>query len=96
MLSDKKLARIEKALGNERIIELEALSEEQLKNQVVNSEHAINNAIKELEANPKFQELKENLKALSQGLREVKKFQGAIIQFSLSLLEDKGHGEGSK
>lgn len=90
MLSDKKLNRIEKALGKEMMGELEALPVEVLKDTLVNAEHAINEAVRELEANPKFQELKDSLKAISEGLREVKKRQTAIIQYSLSLLEDKG------
>lgn len=90
MLSDKKLSRIEKALGKEMMGELEALPVEVLKDTLVNAEHAINEAVRELEANPKFQELKDSLKAISEGLREVKKRQTAIIQYSLSLLEDKG------
>lgn len=85
MLSDKKLNRIEKALGKEMMGELEALPVEVLKDTLVNAEHAINEAVRELEANPKFQELKDSLKAISEGLREVKKRQTAIIQYSLSL-----------
>ena len=90
MLSDKKLAKIEKILGKERLGELEALSVDDLKNKVVAAESAIKLAITELESNPKFQELKESLKALSEGMKEVKKHQKAVIDYSISLLEDKG------
>jgi hypothetical protein len=90
MLSDKKLARIEKALGSDTLGELESMPSDALKDKIVSAEHAIMEAIRELEANPKYQELKESLKAISAGLKEVKKRQNAIIQYSLSLLEDKG------
>lgn len=90
MLSDKKLARIEKTLGKESMADLEAMAVDVLKDTLVNAEHSINDAVRELEANPKFQELKESIKALSEGLRDVKKRQTAIIQYALSLLEDKG------
>lgn len=90
MLSDKKLVKIEKVLGKEIMGELEALAVENLKNRIVSAEQAMHAASSELEANPKFQELKESLKALSEGLSEVKRHQKAIIQYSLSLLEDKG------
>lgn len=90
MLSDKKLSRIEKALGKETMADLESLSMEVLKDRLVAAESSIKQAIDELEANPKYQEIKDSLKALSEGLREVKKRQNAIIQYSLSLMEDKG------
>lgn len=88
-MNDKKLQKIEKLLGLDTINELNANSSEALKNSVIVAEQAINQAVNELEANPAFQELKENLKALSQGLREVKARQNAIIQYCLHRLEDK-------
>lgn len=90
MLSDKKLAQVEKILGPETIIELQGTAKEALKDRLVGAESSIKQATQELEANPQYQETKENLKALSQGLRDVKKRQNAIIQYSLSLLEDQG------
>ena len=90
MISDKKLNRIEKALGRETMTDLESLPADMLKDHIVSAETAIRDAANELEANPKYQELKDSLKALSEGLREVKKRQNAIIQYSLSLIEDKG------
>jgi len=90
MLSEKKMAKLEKILGRERLGELEALSVDDLKNKVVAAESAIKFAQNELESNPKFQELKENLKALSEGMKEVKKHQKAVIDYAISLLEDKG------
>lgn len=90
MLSDKKLAKIEKILGKERLGELEALSVDDLKNKVVAAESAIKLAITELEANEKYISIKESLKALSEGMKEVKKVQTAIIQYSIELLEEKG------
>jgi hypothetical protein len=90
MLSDKKLARIEKMLGKEQIEELTARGIEGLEAGIAASAGAIKESEDELEANPKFQELKESLKACSMALREVKAYQNAKIQFSLHLLEEKG------
>ena len=87
MLSEKKLKRIEKELG-EFTKELETKSVEELKQIIAASCANIKDAVDELEANPKFQELKESLKAISEGLREVKKRQNAIIQYSLHLIEE--------
>ncbi len=90
-LSDKKLARIEKVLGPDKMQSLEGGQVGELQITISNSAAAIKQAEDELEANPKYQELKESLKAVSEGLREVKKFQNAVIQYSLSLIEDKGN-----
>lgn len=90
MLTDKKLARIEKTLGKEIMEELSARGPEGLEASIAASAGAIKESEDALEANPKFLELKESLKACSEGLREVKKFQNAKIQYSLHLLEEKG------
>ena len=90
MLSDKKLARIKRALGTERIVELQSLSSEALKDVIISAESSIKTAVEELDANPQYQELKENFNVIFASLREVKNRQNATIQYALSLLEDKG------
>lgn len=90
MLNSKKLEKIEKLLGKDKLAILDSGSEEELKIAIVNGNSSIKEAVEQLEANPKYQDLKENLKALSAGLKEVKKFQNAIIQYSLHILEEKG------
>lgn len=87
MLTDKKLARIEKTLGREVMEELNCDNAEAV---IAASAGAIKEAEDQLEANPKYQELKASLKACSEGVREVKKFQNAKIQYALHLLEEKG------
>lgn len=90
MLSDKKLARIEKLLGKDAMTTLEAASPQTLDIVISHACAAIKEAADQLEANPKYQELKESLKACSAGLREVKAFQNAKIQYALHLAEEKG------
>lgn len=90
MLSDKKLSSIQKTLGPDAIDELTGRSVEALEAGIATSAGAIKESEDALEANPKYQELKASLKACSEGLREVKKFQNAKIQYSLHLLEEKG------
>jgi hypothetical protein len=89
-MNDKKLDKIEKILGVDTIQELNALSPEDLKTAIVNANQAIKQAVEELEGNPVYQEIKENLKALSAGLKEVKKRQNSIIQYSLHLTGERG------
>ena len=89
MLSSKKFEKIVKILGEERVNEIQAKSKEELKEQIVQSEQAIKQAEEELEAKPSYQQLKEDLKAISQGLKEVRKFQKAISQLCLNNLEEE-------
>lgn len=90
MLTEKKLEKIEKILGKDMMGDLEAMPKDVLKDHLVSAEHSIMEATRELEANPKYTELKESLKALSEGLRDVRKRQNAIIAYVISLLEDQG------
>lgn len=89
-LSDKKFAKIEKTLGKETLLELESMSADVLKDHIVSAEHAIYETLRELEANEIYLQHKDSIKSLSEGLRDMKKRQNAIIQYALSLLEDKG------
>lgn len=89
MLSDKKLERIEKILGQDMVVEINASLTEDLMRGIANASGAIKLAEDELEANPKYQEVKESMKALRESLTDVKKRQNAIIQYSLHLLEEK-------
>lgn len=91
MMSDKKLEKLQKALGKETVEELQALSIPDLKQRVVDANSAMKQVEEELEANPKYQELKENLKALREGKKEVNKRQRAIIKYSLHELDVRGN-----
>lgn len=86
-----KLDKILNKLSQEVIVDMQAMSPDALKNQVVASEQAIDTAKDELEANSSYQEAKDNLKLLSAGYRELKKFQAAKIQYALVLLAEKGN-----
>lgn len=89
MLSDKKLVKIQEILGQDILQEMDSLSDELLKEGLVKATSSIAQATAELENNPTYQSLKESIKALSQGLRDVKRYQGAIIQYALHRLESK-------
>lgn len=80
-----KVEKIRNQLGPETIKELEALSKAELERVIADAEQAIKQATEERDANPAYQEAKENIKALSEGLKEVKKRQQAKIQFALLL-----------
>lgn len=90
MISDKKLDKICNTLGLEVVNDLNSLDFRALQALVVVGTQAIKDAEEELEANEQYQALKENLKAVSAGLKDVKKFQNAKIQYILHVLESKG------
>lgn len=85
-----KLDKILNKLNSDVIAEMQAMSPEALKTQVVVSEQVIDKTKTELEENAAYQQLKEDLGALSAGYKELKKFQGAKIQYALVLLSEKG------
>lgn len=90
MLSDKKLKKIERNLGQETMSDIESMPVDALKDTLVSAEHFIAEAERELEANQKYQELKASLGTMSIGMREVRSRQNAIIQYCLHILEEKG------
>jgi hypothetical protein len=86
----ERIAKIEGFLGKETAQELAALSSLDLKNRLTQARKSIRDAKDELEANPAYQDAKENVKALSSGYREVKKRQDAVTEYCLYLLEEQG------
>lgn len=90
MLSEKKQEKLEKILGGDTLAELGLLSPEDLKAKIAQAEGIVKQAQDELEANEQYQALKQSAKDMSEGMREVKKRQKAIVQYSLHLLEEAG------
>lgn len=90
MLSEKKQEKLERILGVETIKELEAMLPSDLDTRISKAEGAIKQAKDELEANPNYREAKDNLKALSEGMKEVRKRQRAVVEYSLHLIEEAG------
>lgn len=89
-MNEKQLSKLQKTLGEETVSELDSLDAESLKKVVVEASTAIKQAKDELEANPKYIEIKAQAKAASAGFNDVKKRQNAKIQYALELLENKG------
>lgn len=85
-----KLDKAVKHLGPKRVEELEALNPGELEQHIVQAEKSMSAAHEELEANPKYQDLKEQLSACTQGKKDVNKQQKAVISVCLALLESKG------
>lgn len=88
-LSDKKLEKLHKILGT-RTADLDAMSSEELKNQVLGCEQELKKVTDELEANEEYVAAKEVIKDLRSGLAPVKKEMRAVIEYSLHNLEEKG------
>lgn len=78
------------AIGLETKEEMDSLSIEDLKAKVVKASQAMKEEKEQLEANPKYQELKASMSACTQGKKDVDKRQKAIIAYALRLLDEKG------
>lgn len=89
-MNDKLLEKLYKVLGEQAVNETRALSAEQLEHTIVSCTQEIEEVKTELEANPKYQQLKEDLKAIKSGLSEVKKYNNARIQLAVALLAERG------
>lgn len=68
--------------------ELDSLSAESLHKVIADAEEAILTATKERDANEKYQQAKQAVTDLSSGLKDLKKYQGAKIGYSLKRLRE--------
>lgn len=87
---EKLIEKAIKLLGVEQTNEVRSLSEEHLRNLIVSATREISDAKAELEANPKYQELVEQKKAISGGFSELKKLLNTKIQLAINSLNEKG------
>ena len=87
------LQKIAKNIGpdaEEILKELEAADTEGLNKRIAQSSQSIKEAKEELESNPNYVKVCEDKKALSGGLKDVKKRQNAIIAVCLNLRQERG------
>lgn len=89
-LSDKKYEKIEKILGKPWMGDMDALSRQELQASIAQAEGAIKSTSDELEANEEYQSRKQAVLDMSQGLKEVRKRQKAIVEYALHLIEESG------
>lgn len=82
--------KLQSVLGKDTVKEMEAMSEEELKQIVVTATKAMQEVVDELEKNEAYQEIKSKKTALESGKKEVDKRQKARIKLSFHLLEAKG------
>lgn len=85
-ISDK----MKNALGNDTIEELESMNLAELQKVIVDASTAMKQVKDELEANPKYQELKADKSAAEAGKRDVNKRQGAKIKYAIERLGEIG------
>lgn len=83
-------AKLVKILGQERVNEMSGKSPEQLKEMIVIASRQKEEAKQELAANENFKKLKEDMKAMSAGVKDLNKELNAVIKASVQLLDEKG------
>lgn len=86
----EKLAKKIGPDGNEVVAELEAADVEALNRRIAQANQSISDTKAELEDNEAYQEAKANVKVLSEGFRDVRKRQTAIIAVAVALRKAKG------
>ena len=86
-----KFEKILKILGQDTVNEMSALSQIELRTIIVEANQAMQIVKDELEENEKYQELKESIKAISSGKKEVDKRQKARIDYALRLMTGPVH-----
>ena len=89
-MNEKLIKKLTKALGQDTLNDMRGLSIETLDGLIVSSAKEIEETREELEANPSFQKVKEDMKYLRSGLAEVKKLNNARIQAAIMLLSERG------
>lgn len=87
---DKKLEKLKKKLGKATIEEMDAMDHVALKKVIVEANTSMKVCAEELEANPKYQQVKQDKSYLESGKREVNARQQARIAYSLYTLEQRG------
>lgn len=85
-----KLQTALKNLDTDTVKEIEAMDPATLKKRVVEANQAMQQVANELEENEQYQQLKESLKAVTLGKKEVDKRQKSVITVCLAMLSDKG------
>lgn len=83
-----KLEKIIKKLPKSVVEEMDALPETNLQVMIAQSEESIATAVRERDNNPQYQAAKQAVLDLSAGLRDVKSYQTAKIQYALYRLRE--------
>jgi hypothetical protein len=83
-----KIDKIRKALPAVVLEEMDKLGETDLQKSIAQSEEAIAQATRERDANTKYNDAKQAVSDLSEGLKGVKKYQTAKIHYALQRLRE--------
>lgn len=81
------LQKLLKKLTETVATEMRAMTASELERCLADSERAIAKATKERNENPNYQAAKQAVKDLSEGLRELRSYQNAKIEYALRLLD---------
>lgn len=81
-----------KKLGKDTVTEMNAMSEEDLRQVIVQANSSMKEAKDKLDANPEYQQAKADLSLLQSSKKEVDARQKAKIEYALTRLSDSGKG----
>lgn len=89
-MNEKQLKKVTKILGEDAINVVNSMSSEELEFTIVQATKEVQSAKEELEANPKYVQIKEDKALLESGLKELRKLNNAKIQLAVSVLAQRG------
>lgn len=88
-----KLEKIRKTLSDAVLQEMDAMKPDALKDAIAQGEEAVNEAKRELDKNIQYETACQAVADLSQGMKDVRAYQGAKIQYALIRLRETGNGK---
>lgn len=86
------IEKIKRKLGKDTVEEMDGLSDQALKDTIIQAEQSQKDARAELDKNPNYVRARNDLNALRSGLNEVNARQRAKIAYALHRLEELGKG----
>lgn len=95
-MNEQTMNKLVKLLGNDTINLLNSMNAEELETVIVLAATEIETAKDELNANPKYNEIKENKAALEAGLKDLRKYNNARIKVAIALLQERGRPVAAK
>lgn len=89
-MNEKTMNKLFKLLGTDVVNALSGMSAAELEAAIVLAATEIETAREELEANPNYVKIKEDKAALEAGLKDLRKYNNARIQFAIATLQTRG------
>ncbi len=92
----KRIEKAMKVLGEQTLAEMDAMDPQALKQRIAEANDAMEQVQEELDANERYQAIKQSKSDMEAGQRDVNKRQKAVIVYALGRLNNDHSGVGAK